>query len=103
LEVTRLTYEILLVLAGRDCHGYGIIKEIASLGGTAPSSGAVYLALQRMRSMGLVDDAAGPPDSTDARRRYCRITDLGRRTAESESRRLARLVQVARSNRLLEE
>lgn len=102
MEVTPLTYQILLALADGHRHGYGIMKEIESCCGTAPSTGAVYLAIQRMQIAGLVDDAPAPPDNADARRRYCRITDLGRRTAEAESERLARMVSAARAKQLLD-
>ena len=48
--MTPLTYQILLALADASRHGYGIIKELeARLGSSAvPSTGALYLALQRM-------------------------------------------------------
>lgn len=102
--MTPLTYEILLALADEPRHGYGIIKEIEARGGegAAPSTGAMYLALQRMAGGGLIEeDSERPNDDDDARRRYYRITPLGRDRAEAESRRLARLVEAARSKRLL--
>jgi hypothetical protein len=37
----------------------------------------------------------------DERRRYYRITPLGRRVATAEADRLLRLVTIARANRLL--
>jgi len=101
VDVTPLTYEILLALADEDRHGYGMIKEIDERGGTAPSTGALYLALHRMESEGLVEETAAPPDNDDARRRYYRITERGRRAAERESARLASLVATARTKDLL--
>jgi len=105
VSVTPLTYEILLALADEDRHGYGIIKEIESRGGpaSAPSTGALYLALQRMEADGLVEDAPRPDGDVDARRRYYRITDQGRAAAEDESQRLAALVSTARAKKLLTE
>jgi len=102
--MTPLTYEILLALADEARHGYGIIKEIEARSGedAAPSTGAMYLALQRMEGDGLIEEDEARPDADeDARRRYYRITPLGREKAELESRRLARLVEVARGERLL--
>lgn len=101
---TPLTYQILLALADEDRHGYGIIKEIESRSGphAAPSTGAMYLALQRMQADGLIEDARGPQDpEDDARRRYYAITAAGRALAEEESRRLAALVAAAREKKLL--
>ncbi|HLB37307.1 MAG TPA: PadR family transcriptional regulator [Gemmatimonadales bacterium] len=102
--ITPLTYEILLALASQDCHGYGIIKEIEERAGeaSAPSTGALYLALQRMESDGLIEEAPGRPTSgDDARRRYYRLTRRGREAAKAESARLAALVAAARRKRLL--
>ena len=102
--MTPLTYEILLALADGDRHGYGIIKEIEGRVGaaSAPSTGALYLALQRMQGMGLIADAPErPATDDDPRRRYYRLTDEGREHARDESLRLAALVSAARSKRLL--
>ena len=102
--LTPLTYEILLALADEDRHGYGIIKEIEDRSGpgSAPSTGAMYLALKRMQGEGLLEPS-GRVDPADARRRYYRLTDAGRERAELESRRLESLVAAARSKRLLAE
>lgn len=103
MSVTPLTYQILLALADEDRHGYGIIKEIEAREGpgVAPSTGALYLALQRMEGDGLVREAPHPGDGEDARRRYYRITAQGRALAEEESERLAARVDVARAKQLL--
>ncbi len=101
--MTPLTYQILLSLADGDRHGYGIIKEIEERSGenSAPSTGALYLALQRMGADGLIEDAQRPAAGDDARRRYYRITRAGREGAESESERLAILVATARQKQLI--
>lgn len=102
--MTSLTYQILLALSGGDRHGYAILKEMEERGGTdaVPSTGALYMALARLESEGLVREATAPPDDVDdARRRYYRITARGRDAAATESRRLADLVADARARRLL--
>ena len=99
-SITPLTYQILLALADGDRHGYGIIKEIESRGAEAPSTGALYLALQRMQSEGLIEDAPARPGE-DARRRYYALTPTGRSLGEAESLRLEALVASARAKRLL--
>ncbi len=103
-SLTPLTYQILLALADRELHGYGIIKEIESRAGSAsaPSTGALYLALQRMESNGFVEEAPERRSAdADSRRRYYRITRRGRSVAEDESVRLAALVAAARQKNLL--
>jgi len=103
--LTPLSYQILLALADRARHGYGIIKEIEEREGpeAAPSTGAMYLALQRMESDGLIEESGAPADEAkpDGRRRYYGLTAIGRAAAESESARLEALVRAARSKKLL--
>ena len=101
--MTPLTFEILLALADGHRHGYGIIKEIEARSGrgSAPSTGALYLALQRMEGGGLIENADVPDESDDGRRRYYRLTTEGRERAEMESSRLERLVSSARAKKLL--
>ena len=103
-SVTHLTFDILLALADAPRHGYGIIKEIEARAGVGagPSTGALYLALQRMEAEGLIHEAPEPRGaSTDRRRRYWAITSAGRGVAEAESERLATLVAAARAKDLL--
>jgi DNA-binding PadR family transcriptional regulator len=103
MALTPLTFQILLALADEPRHGYGIIKEIEGRDGpgTAPSTGALYLALQRMGAAGLVEDAPSPEDETDQRRRYYRLSPQGRSVAHEESARLEGLVAAARAKSLL--
>ena len=103
LPLTPLSYHILLALADQARHGYGIIKEIeaGTAGATSPSTGALYLALQRMEAEGLVQEAAAQRgEMDDPRRKYYRLTALGRRVAVAESRRLTELVALAAEKRL---
>jgi DNA-binding PadR family transcriptional regulator len=102
--MTHLSFQVLLALSDADRHGYGIIKEIEERTGgeLIPSTGALYLALQRLVQEGLIESAAGPGSAgEDARRRYYRMTGEGRRRAAAEARRLARLVAVALEKRLV--
>jgi DNA-binding PadR family transcriptional regulator len=101
--ITTLTYQILLALASQESHGYGIIKEIEDqTGEPGPSTGALYLALQRMENEGLIEESLRRPSpGDDARRRYYRLTRRGREAARAESTRLAALVAAARRKNLL--
>jgi DNA-binding PadR family transcriptional regulator len=104
-ELTPLSYSILLALADEARHGYGIIKEIEARSGprAAPTTGAMYLALQRLEGEGLIEEAPRTRERarTDARRRYYRLTAAGRRAAQAETRRLAVLLGVAVDKRLV--
>lgn len=99
LPLTPLSFQILVAVADRPLHGYGIVKEIERAAG-APlrsSTGTLYLAIDRLVGEGLLEEVP----SAHARRRNYRLSDLGRATAEAEARRLARLLGVAAGKRLV--
>jgi DNA-binding PadR family transcriptional regulator len=99
--LTPLSAAILFALADGASHGYAIIKEIEQLteGEMRPSTGSMYLALHRLREDGLITESSVKSD--DSRRRYYKLTDLGREAARAEARRLAQLVRVASAKRLI--
>ncbi len=105
LPLTHLTYHVLLVLAGTKLHGYGIIKEVYERTGGAMDleTGTLYAAIKRLRDEGLIDVAAAPPPAStgDSRRRYYRLTALGRKVLKAESGRLAQLVRLAEEKNLV--
>ncbi len=95
-------FHILLALADGERHGYSITKEIEE-----ETDGAVRLGpgtLYRMLKQ-LLDDEwiveVERADESDPRRRYYRLTPRGRRIAQAEAARLANLVRLARTRRLI--
>ena len=104
LPLRAVEFHILLSLAAGERHGYGIIQDIQGRGETAaPDVGTMYRALARMVENGLIEAAARrpAPDASDERRNYYRITDMGRRVARAEARRLEALTRAARIGGLL--
>lgn len=102
LPLTPLSFEILLSLADRARHGYGIIKEVEERSGEPlrSSTGTLYLAIQRLQKNGLL--AASEENSAKASRgRTYELTRLGREVAAAEAARLAARVSDARLKRLL--
>ncbi|NIP61141.1 MAG: PadR family transcriptional regulator [Gemmatimonadetes bacterium] len=99
LPVPDLSFHVLLALAEGRRHGWGVIKRIEEIteGRDSPSSGSLYLAMGRLEGKGLIEEAPGPPDGEDARRRYYRLTELGHRVLDAEVGRLAGLVDRARA------
>ena len=93
-------FHILLALADGPRHGYGIMKEVEleSSGDVRLEIGSLYRLLSRLADAGLIEDA-----DSDERRRYYRISRLGRRILKTEAARLAGLVELVRSRRLLPE
>src|SRR3954469_22961093 len=105
MTLRSIEFHVLLALAGEDRHGYAILQEVAQLTGgeLRLEPGTLYRALHRMLKDGWVAESGRRPaaDVDDERRRYYRLTPLGRRVASAEAERLSRLVTVARANRLL--
>ena len=104
LPLSPQEFQILLSLADGDRHGYGIMQEVEGRTGGAMrlGPGTLYGAIKRMRGPGLIAEAEELVDS-DERRRYYRLTALGRAVAVAEAARLAALVEAARGKRLLPE
>lgn len=90
-------------LADGDRHGYAIIKEVAerTCGAQRLGAGTLYAILKRLLEDGLIAEVqAAHSEADDQRRRYYRLTPLGRRVARVEVDRLERAVASARSSRL---
>jgi DNA-binding PadR family transcriptional regulator len=105
LPLRPVEFEILLVLAGGDHHGYAIIQQTEERtdGRIRLETGTLYRALRRLTSDGLVKPSIKRPasDLDDERRRYFSITQLGRKVAAAEANRMASLVDAARARSLV--
>ena len=104
LPLTPAIVQILLALADADRHGYGIMQEIARLtdGAVRMGPGTLYGTIKRMLASRLIveSDQRPQPDEDDERRRYYRITSLGRRVLAAESSRMSTLLTAARAKRV---
>jgi len=104
LPLTPLWFQILLALYHHENHGYGIIKDIEDRSGDhfKTATGPVYLALQRLMDNGLIVEHTPKLKTVDARRRYYRITPLGKRVAVAEAERLMDMVGSAMELKLID-
>lgn len=93
-------FYVLLVLLRGERHGYAIMREAAeeSVQRVDLQAGALYRLLARLLRDGLVVESQRRPaaDADDERRRYYRITPLGKRAIAAEAERMAALVDAAR-------
>jgi DNA-binding PadR family transcriptional regulator len=98
-------FQILLSLVDEDLHGYAIIQDVAARtdGEVRLTASTLYAAVKRLLDTGWIEEVVQRPrpDRDDARRRYYRITRVGRAAARAEARRLERLAAMARAKRLL--
>ena len=101
LPLTPAVFHILLALADQDRHGYAIILDIAERTEQALrlGTGTLYTAIARLLEQRMIEESDERPaeDEDDERRRYYRLTPLGREVANAEARRLAALVRMARA------
>jgi DNA-binding PadR family transcriptional regulator len=105
LPLPASEFQILLALADRERHGYAIMQEVVRRSGGAVrlGPGTLYGSIKRMLAAGLIEESDERPAAArdDERRRYYRITALGKRVATADARRMERLVTAARAKRLL--
>ena len=102
LPLTAAVFHILLALADGGKHGYAIMREVEkeTAGAVRMGPGTLYGSLDRMIEAGLIEEAPSPGKDADPRRRYYRMSDLGRRVARQEAGRLAKSVRAAKAKRL---
>ena len=104
LPLTPHAFQVLLALADESRHGYGIIQEVHERtdGVVQLRTGTLYTLLQRLLDETLVESAGqGNPSSDDPRRRYYRLTPLGRSVLAAEARRLQAFVTDAQRKRVI--
>lgn len=98
-------FQILLALAGEDLHGYGIMRQVAeqTAGRMRLGPGTLYSSIQTLLDAKLIAETEPREDAKlgDERRRYYRLTPAGRKLARLEAERLADLLRVARSRKIL--
>jgi DNA-binding PadR family transcriptional regulator len=99
LPLSSATLHILLSLAGEELHGYAIMQEVRrqSEGKYKLGPGTLYDNLQKLIDRKLVDELGRRPGDDDPRRRYYRLSSLGRGVLTAE---IARLDDVVREGKL---
>ena len=100
LPLSPAELHILLALAPDDLHGYGIMQEVArqSQGKYKLGPGTLYDNLKKLLNHRLVEESpkAGSSDDRDSRRRYYRLTTVGRKVLAAEVTRLDEVVREAK-------
>jgi DNA-binding PadR family transcriptional regulator len=104
LPLTPAMFHVLLALADGERHGYAILKEVERRTGgrVRLSAGTLYGIIKRLNSEGWIVESSKRPAAglDDERRRYYRLTDVGRQVAVTEARRLEELLEMARNKNL---
>ena len=94
-------FHVMVVLADEDRHGYAIMKEVAARtdGSVQLTASTLYGIVKRLLADGLIAEttARAAQAGDDPRRRYYRLTPLGRRLAQAEANRIAQVLKLARA------
>src|ERR1700683_5041517 len=89
--------QILLSLAGGEQHGYGIMQDVLNrtTGKVRLWPATLYGSLKRLIEAGLIEesDERPAPELDDARRRYYRLTQVGKKALDAECDRLQELLR----------
>jgi DNA-binding PadR family transcriptional regulator len=103
--LSAAVFHILLALADEERHGYGIMQDVAKQTNDALQlgPGTLYGCIKRMLAAGLIDESGARPDPSldDERRRYYRMTPLGKRALKSEVERMTGALAAAKSKRVV--
>lgn len=97
-------FHILLALADGARHGFAIreIVEKRTEGAVRLWPATLYGSIREMAEAGWIEPLEGEDDpDDDQRRRYYRLTQVGRDVLRAEADRLQALVDVARASRAL--
>ena len=105
LPLTTAFFHVLLALADVERHGYAVMEHVTETtdGQVRMGPGTLYGTIKRLLQLKLIEESDERPDPEidDERRRYYRLTELGRRVMTAEARRYDRLVKVARASGVL--
>ena len=98
-------FQILLSLADEDLHGYAIMRQVEEQTGGRMrlGPGTLSSSIQALLEEGCIEelDSSGDATAAEERRRYYRLTAGGRKLARTEAERLADLLRVARTKKIL--
>lgn len=105
VPLSPAVFHILLALADGERHGYSIMQEIErqTEGKMRIGATTLYRSIKQMLEAGMIAEVDERPDPhlDDERRRYYRLTLLGRQVASAEARRLEQALHIAHHKTLL--
>jgi len=101
LPLPQAQFHVLVALTHGDRHGYAIMQDVETSSGGIVRMGpaTLYGARKKLVDQGLAEELPNRPSTDDdLRRRYYRLTGLGRLVCVAEADRLAGLVRTTRAN-----
>jgi DNA-binding PadR family transcriptional regulator len=103
--LTPAVFFILFALTDGQKHGYAIMQDVRSLSDekVRVGPGTLYSTIQRLLEFDLIAETEGIGEKSDheKRRRYYKLTRMGRTVLDEEISRMDSVVRLARRKRLL--
>ncbi len=100
MPMTPAVFYTLFALAREEQHGYAIMQAVDELsdGAVSMGPGTLYLTIGRLVNLGLVEETteSKQPEQLERRRRFYKITRLGRRAFELEVERMRSVLRRVR-------
>ncbi len=104
MPMTPAVFYTLFALAREEQHGYAIMQAVDELsdGAVSMGPGTLYLTIGRLVNLGLVEETteSKQPEQLERRRRFYKITRLGRRAFELEVERMRGVLRRVRMKTL---
>ena len=98
-------FHIMVSLTGGEQHGYAIMQDVLNrtTGKVRLWPATLYGSIKRLIETDLIEESDERPaaELDDARRRYYRLTALGKRVLDAECERLQELVHTIRVKQAL--
>jgi DNA-binding PadR family transcriptional regulator len=100
-----VAFQIMLALSAGDLRGYAIMREVEEQTGgrLRLGPGTLYGSIQALLEGKVIEELVPPGDTEEhrERRRYYRLTVAGRKLARSEAEKMADILRVARTRKIL--
>ncbi|MBN9615213.1 MAG: hypothetical protein BGO25_03105 [Acidobacteriales bacterium 59-55] len=102
--LTPAVFFILFALADGEKHGYAIMQSVSELSADQfrMGPGTLYSTIQRLEEMELIEETegTGEPSDHESRRRYYKLTSIGRTVLKADIGRMESVIRLARERKL---
>jgi DNA-binding PadR family transcriptional regulator len=105
LPLTPAVFFILFGLADGEKHGYAIMQSVSQISDNQfrMGPGTLYSTIQRLLDLDLIKEMEGVGGQSDheERRRYYKLTRMGKAILAADIRRMESVVRLARDKKLV--
>ncbi len=105
LPLTSAVFFILFALAEGEKHGYAIMQAVSRISDNQfrVGPGTLYTTIQRLLDLELIEEteSAGAHADHESRRRYYKLTRMGKALLSADVNRMESVVRLARDKKLV--